>query len=317
MTAQRFISEFGLNMCAGLCVLLQDDDLGRLGELTNMPEFHIYVIGARSRIGLDPHRFKFTEQSVSGVFLVHQAGQVIEVPVRWAQNPRKLDRIESDWPHTKFSLYSGNEKILWGKTALLAANCSEMEDYLDLEVLYVGQSFGAQGEREAQERLQSHSTLQLILGEASRKQPDREIWLALFNFEEIQIASFDGRLVKEAGALAADEGRIERFVAGSVSEQQKINFTEAALIRYFQPPYNKTFRTSFPSPAHKTYSECYDLDLNMVAVEMDTESVYSRLFSSSKPKSWIHIATFPLHDSSERRYMMDLLMPGDELGPSP
>jgi hypothetical protein len=318
---QRFISEFGLNMCSNGSVLLQDEHLARLEEILGpeAPDFHIYVIGSRPRIVVVPDAWEFRDDGFKAMFRVHQQGTYIDFPFESPHPPdAKLTRIESEWPHTTARLFSGEQQILAGKSALLATAVPELHEHLDLEVLYVGQSFGQSGEREAPERLQSHSTLQKILSEASRLNPDREVWLALFHFEETLLASFDGRLGKDPAAVAADEGRIERALRTEVSEQQRINFTEAALIRFFEPRYNKMFRTNFPDPTHKTYRECYDLDLNMVCAELETEDLHLRLYSAAQPRAWRHFATFPLHDPAERRYMLDLLLPdqpaADEAG---
>jgi hypothetical protein len=206
-----------------------------------------------------------------------------------------------------FAFYAASERVLHGKVALLASRFAALHEFNDLEVLYVGQSYGTAGERQAADRLQSHSTLQKILGEASRLHPDREIWLALIEFKDTLLASFDGRLGPEAEEL--DEGRIERVLTNEVSDAQKINFTEAALIRYFEPKYNSTFRNSFPSPAHASYTDCYEIDLNLVAVGLNTMPLGFRLYSDARPREWFHMITFPLHDSAERRSMLDLLMP--------
>jgi hypothetical protein len=57
--------------------------------------------------------------------------------------------------------------------------------YLDLKVLYIGQSYGVEGARTAPDRLQSHSTLQGIYSEAIIKNPDCEVWFILTSFEQI------------------------------------------------------------------------------------------------------------------------------------
>ncbi|MCK5171805.1 MAG: hypothetical protein KAR47_00325, partial [Planctomycetes bacterium] len=90
-----------------------------------------------------------------------------------------------------------------------------------------------------------------------------------------------------------------------ITEQQQVNFTEAALIRYFQPPYNKIYKNSFPDPAHSTYSECYDIDLNMVCVEVQTEDLMLRLWSEHVEPKWIHFCSFPLHSREDRIYMLE------------
>lgn len=299
-------------------VVLQDEQIEHMNELLPQlfagqnPNFHIYIIGSRPRISINPRNFKVTEKVIEIEFIVHNNGERLAVPVRLAQHPeRPVTDLETSWPHNYFRFLSGKDEVLEAKAALFASTLTpgirELQPYTNLDVLYVGQAYGDAGEREAKDRLQSHSTLQKILGETSRLQPDREVWLVMLNFDELLVASFDGTLATAPGALEADEGRLERMLSSSISEQQKINFTEAALIRYFEPRFNEVFRKSFPSPAHKTYAECYALDLNMVSVEMDTTDMRFWFYSACRPASWLHIAKFPLHDPKERRYMFDLL----------
>jgi hypothetical protein len=108
----------------------------------------------------------------------------------------------------------------------------------------------------------------------------------------------------------SDEPRMNNFVEkmsdGGISEQQFINFTEAALIRYFQPAFNVIYKDSFPNPAHKTYSECYDLDVNLVNVEIGSfDAIDLMLYNSHIEREPIHFAEFPLHNPLERRAMFD------------
>ena len=91
-----------------------------------------------------------------------------------------------------------------------------------------------------------------------------------------------------------------------------INLAKAALIRNFQPPYNKVFKITFPSPAHKTYSQCYDLDLNAVIVEVDTSNIRAEIWSSFRTRNEHHIASFPLHSPEERRSMFEMLIPDQD-----
>ena len=103
--------------------------------------------------------------------------------------------------------------------------------------------------------------------------------------------------------MEEDSEHIATVLSTKITEQQEINFTEAALIRYFQPPYNKTYKDSFPNPAHVTYSECYDIDLNMVNIEVQTEEVKARLWSEAVQPRWVHFCSFPLHSREDRVYM--------------
>jgi hypothetical protein len=122
----------------------------------------------------------------------------------------------------------------------------------------------------------------------------------------MMLSSFDGRKTDAVSSLKEDDAHIKKVFAGSISERQQIAFTEAALIRYFQPRYNRIFRDTFPNPEHSTYRECYDIELNMVSVELQTDELGVRLWSQSAEPDWIHFCTFPLHSREDRVYMFDL-----------
>jgi hypothetical protein len=112
--------------------------------------------------------------------------------------------------------------------------------------------------------------------------------------------------------MEEDDEHSAQLLSNPISESQRINFTEAALIRHFQPEYNDHFKTSFPNPAHKTYRDCYDLDLNAVFVELNSETIWCRLYSSAVSPTWTHLPHFLLHDPKERAAMIDILTPGEE-----
>ena len=79
------------------------------------------------------------------------------------------------------------------------------------------------------------------------------------------------------------------------------------MIRYFDPPYNEMFRHTFPNPAHTTYSECYDLDFAAVGIQIDTETMGSKLYSEKRAASWMHIAQFPLRSVGDKSYLFTSL----------
>jgi hypothetical protein len=291
-------------------VLLQQDHIDRLenGGFDSTHPCHIYMVMRRPRIMLDPDSIKFEEKTISGAFNI-QKGNSLEPHTFSVPNflgASKL-RIECLYPHTEFSIYDElDNKLSSGKVAFLIASFGEFWRFLSLEVLYIGQSFGVEGARTAPERLKNHSTLQGIYAEAIRRSPDQEIWLLLWSFEQLLYMSFDGRQDTYGTSLDEDDAHIHQVLKTGITEQQQINFTEAALIRYFEPEYNKLFKDSFPSPAHKTYSECYDLDINFVAVELQTEDIMCQLWSPKVAPTWIHIAKYLLHSPEERKSMFDL-----------
>ena len=292
------------------CVLLQQD---RLHDLSGTPfcetPCHIYLIGRRPRIALIPDTIKFKNGLVGGEFTV-QKGAVSERHSFVGLNELGTEdlRLECLYPHTEYKvLNSSGQSLASGKAALLVAMLHpDFWSLLDFEVLYVGQAYGEGGDRSAPDRLKNHSTLQSIYAEAMQRSPDKEVWISLWAFETLLLASFDG-ITKAFGTTSEqDAEHREKVLRTGITDQQKINFTEAALIRYFQPEYNIIFKDTFPNPAHKTYEECYNIDLNLVSVELQTEQLRCRFWSPKVAPKWVHFATFPLHSSEDRKSMLDV-----------
>ena len=306
MSQRKYISEFGLNMVNGHRLLLQQEHLDQVDQAGI--EAHIYFVARRPRITLDPESVKFSDNKVTGCFQKQIKGKLIPIPFE-TRNLLGTSNVllKCEYPHTEYLITDETNNVISnGKCALLLASLgSEFWEHLDLEVLYIGQSYGRDGKRMASERLRSHSTLQGIYAEAIKNSPDQEIWLILSTFEPLLLSCFDGRTKNYATTLKEDSEHIHEVLNTNISEQQQINFTEAALIRYFLPPYNKTYKDSFPNPAHSTYSECYDIDLNMVCVEVQTEDLGLRLWSQSVDPKWVHFCLFPLHSREDREYMFE------------
>lgn len=109
---------------------------------------------------------------------------------------------------------------------------SKLGCYSDLssyEVLYIGQAVGRNGNRNAVERLRSHSTLQKILAETFYNKPDQEIMLFMYAFEHEQIcSSLDGRsgLIDDGDS---DDQRFKAALKNRPKKNQAINMIEAVL----------------------------------------------------------------------------------------
>lgn len=307
MPKRKFTSEFGLNMLVEQQYLVQQEHLDLVDQTGVLP--HIYMIARRPQISLTPNSMVFTKERVTGQFYKQVKDKQILIPFDVPNQLGTTDvTVKCDYPYTEVSIIDADGvTISEGKCALLLGMFgSKYWKHLDLEVLYVGQSFGKAGERTASDRLRKHETLQGIYSEAMRLAPDQGIWLILLTFQlPMLLASFDGRNKETETSADEDAAHMYSVLRTEVSEQQRINFTEAALIKYFQPSYNKMYKDSFPNPAHSTYSECYDIDLNMISVELRTDNIGVRLWSPSAPASYVHLCTFPLHSRQKRVFMFD------------
>jgi len=316
--AKRKPTEFAINMNLEKLMILQQPELKFVNEYQYFDESnpcHIYFIGKRPRICIDPDGFSINDETLDLHFNI-QYGNSFQKRVLRVRNDMGTSntRIVSQYPFTTFTLFEKRtgQQLFFGKSALVYQQfATEDRDPVDLEILYIGQSYGVDGARTAPDRLQSHSTLQAIYAEAIAKNPDSEIWLALASFEQINLMMMDGRTEFTEEELAADEENFQRIFNAlnyeGINEQQKINFTEAALIKYFQPKYNKIYKDSFPNPAHETYQECYELDVNSVCIELQTmEMANCKFYSDAVERAPWNMHDFLLHSPEERKSMFEI-----------
>ncbi|HAD95757.1 MAG TPA: hypothetical protein DCG19_00045 [Cryomorphaceae bacterium] len=299
-------------------MILQQSELGYVNQQNYFDEYspcHLYFVCRRPRLTIDPDFFQIDKQSISLKIRVHYNDRISEHQLKFHNNLGTVNaKLISEYPYSKFQIMT--EKGIWSDAKVSpfvqSYNLNFDTSFLDLEVLYIGQSYGVDGARTAPDRLKQHSTLQGIYAEAITNNPDSEIWRALASFEQVNIMMMDGRTKFTEEELETDKNRMmhvfNRLNLEGINEQQKINFTEAALIRYFQPSYNIIYKDTFPNPAHKTYSECYELDINSVAIEMHTtEMINCQMYSEKAEKSPWHFKKFLLHSPEERRSMFEIL----------
>ena len=106
----------------------------------------------------------------------------------------------------------------------------------ELEVIYIGQAFGKNGERLATDRLKSHSTLQRILIDYYSSCPDKQLLVALFEFTPQIYASFDGLSGKYTATNEEEDNHFNDVTSNSLKYNQIINITEAAMINFLNHP---------------------------------------------------------------------------------
>jgi len=318
MTPKILPTEFTINMYLDKIMILQQSDLPTVSSINYFDEnspCHIYFICRRPRVTIKADSLIATDETITMTFRVQRQENFEEYTYTFQNEFGTKDiTIESEYPYSIFSFIKDGESILKCNAAVFLQSVPRYytnADFLDLEILYIGQSYGVEGARTAPDRLKSHSTLQGIYAEAIQKNPDSEIWLALTSFAQINLMMMDGRTIFSEEELKEDKERFmkvhHKLNYEGINEQQKINFTEAALIKYFQPPYNIEYKNTFPNPAHKTYAECYELDINSVAIELDTyESINGYVYSEAANTRFIHMQHFFLHSPEERRSMFDI-----------
>jgi hypothetical protein len=317
MATRKYISEFGLNMMANQILILQQTHMAELTEADFEPyhQCHVYAVARRPRISLDPASIVISPETFRASCVTHRRGEKAVYDFEFPNNPkRRIAKCECEYPYADLRLFdANNDLVLEGSVAqwmVMGGAGRFRPELVDLEILYIGQAYGADGQRTAPKRLRHHETLQMIYAEAIQRSPDMDIWLALFSFEEMMVASFDGRSGAYDTTEDEDLAHMYEVLGTPMTEKQRINYTEAALIRYFRPPYNSEFKDNFPNPAHVSYSECYELDLNSVMVEVNTGesgcNAGCNFWSEAAPAQPVHLVSFQLHSAEERRAMFEL-----------
>ncbi|GIN60517.1 hypothetical protein J27TS8_05100 [Robertmurraya siralis] len=281
-------SSFGISVVEDFTMILQQDQLETLQKFAEsmnaIPDFHIYMIVRRPRISFVPETLTINQKFIGGFFKIQEKDTYKLIEFKYEHHFKELDlKFECIYPYNKLFVLNNREERIFGGIASLILQELNSKDglYHDLsEVIYIGQSFGKGGERTAQMRLQEHKTLQQIYADNT---PDKEIWITLWSFtrNELMFLSPSEDDSKNHNLFRKFSNYIG-YRYENISFEQEINFTEAALIRYFQPRYNDDFKYTFPSRSHTTYSQCYKLGLDYVAVEIDTKRLNMQLWSETK-----------------------------------
>ena len=141
---------------------------------------------------------------------------------------------------------------------------------VDMEVLYIGQAFGINGERTAIHRLKLHEKLQKILIDCHSKYPDKRIFIMLLEMSPILNTVFDGISQNFICSEKQSDEHLANVMNSELKENQIINVAEAAMINYFKPKYNTNFIDNFPNINHKGYKQYYDLYYNSISAKIES-----------------------------------------------
>jgi hypothetical protein len=291
----RYSSEFGINMFLKKYQILQQQELkvfSKMGVFTESDPCHIYFILKRPRITIDPNYFISKESYYELRFKIQiKEEYVLEIHRFYHPENNKVVKIFSEYPNNYFTAISETGDIAYIKVGAFLDTIQQEANYnsplLDYEVLYIGQSYGEDGKRTAIDRLYNHPTLQYIYNEAITKFPDSEIWLMLANFGQKNLTSVIGGVNIYPENESDEFSRFMGFLDSDkmkINENQKINFTEAALINLFKPPFNKDYKHTFPSMTHVSYKDCYRLQINSLTINLDLSDYNRWLYTDALPR---------------------------------
>lgn len=310
---RKYQTEFCFISVNGSSFMCQQTDLEQIEQTSEYKNnhHHIYLILRRPRVQIDPSSASLVDGNFKGTFVYSVFTKKQEVDVNFMVSDINSEFIAENfeliYPFNQLDFIDKNGKRLTCKAITLLDFFSKgFDEEIAAEVLYIGQSYGNDGDRKSIRRLLSHSKLQQIYSENSIGRPEMEIWILITAFDAEIMMNIVPDVTQDMVSDEEDNEHIDKVTSQSISYQQQINFTEAALIKYFSPEYNEIFTKSFPSRTHESYVQCFEIDLNSVIAEIQTDELGFLMFSKKVAKSFYHYASFFLHSRLERANMFDL-----------
>lgn len=293
MNERKFTTEFGINFFCTHLTLLQQDHL-TTQIIPNLNNSSIYFICTRPKITIDMKSIRQTKNYLSGYFIIHKIDSKDKYPFSMSFPENFKIELICVYPYTEYKLFVNDQVFSEGLVSNQATSINNaIQNKVPLEVIYIGQSFPHDG-RTIKDRLLNHSTLQKIYAENHKETPDNDIYIMIATFEDILIGAIDGKAKVETTEKQNDNHTKVVIENASEEKRQRSNIIEAALIKYFRPKYNLKFVDNFPNKKHNSYKSYYELDINRIFFEINTEIINAKIKSDIVAPEWIHIADFPL-----------------------
>lgn len=309
MAQRKCLTEISFNLASQVVMLIHPKDITKIDNQSEeikelAKDCHIYLIAKRPRLGFVPDSIKWNDGITKGKMYYRLAGERTEIEFTMIGEPPNGCIQYSDYPHNTITIVNGHQSTGPMYAHMISFICDEISDrsLRDLEVVYVGMSYGEDGKRSAKDRLQSHATLQQVLADINSDDPDSEALLILVQYASpFSMISFDGRdksLKQEDDRDVIKDLRTQQEL---IDRKTEIALAEAGLIKYFKPRYNDIYKKNFPYKDHIVTESLYSIDFIAFVVELNTEDINARLFSDNRMPGFHHIASYDLHDPDVRK----------------
>ncbi|MDN8182060.1 hypothetical protein QZK27_02220 [Acinetobacter baumannii] len=281
---KSYMSNFGLEFLTDKFFFASAHSLDQ--ELTEeMKEIirnsHIYCIVDSPRVMIDPQSFKYRIIENFLFFTLKIKYRINEKIIEKTlitdipyQLPEGVVKVEiSDYPHIGINLLDSKNNITYNTTVYDLAYKFQIEDLISMKVLYIGKAIGNNSNRNALDRLRNHSTFQKILADRNAYYPDRAVFIGMFKFHQVkQYTIVDGWDISKIGG-DEDFDRLLKANKAEIPLEQQISIIEMALIRYFEPEYNKKLKKDLPTKKSKILEICNKYDFSAIAVNFCIDNI--------------------------------------------
>ncbi|PFP46251.1 hypothetical protein COK01_21775 [Priestia megaterium] len=264
----NYMSDYGLQTWAYHLTLCYPYDLGHLSP--DDRRYNIYVATLIPKLSIAEGSVQFFEDYIRFDVIVgtgeHTSKETLDISI-----------ISDDMPEFEFDYEKPPSAMVftgWEKGPielnLLHVYLEESKYYLDTEIVYIGQAFGENGELLPAEGLMSDLTLQKIEADLLHEYPEKELALLLLEFKS--------KLLEEIDSEDEDLVQLQEITKNPPLElnNQILNATEAALINYFKPEYNKQLNNGF------SRVEDHGLHYHSITVQVHPDIMGLKLFSKGK-----------------------------------
>lgn len=179
----------------------------------------------------------------------------------------------------------------------------------DLEVLYIGQSYGRNKKRQIDKRLTNHEKLQKIALDIIQKGTLEEVLVIGLNYLVKDLATAVVTVDTDRNNFSLENLlKLRNNAAKRIPESQEITVFEAALINYFQTELNIEYREKFPSLGYSSYEEIYKTNFDYTSMEINTYEAGARIFSKNTPeRKFIHSKQFALDSNDQKKNFFEYL----------
>lgn len=307
---RKYTTEFTLVVAVAGAYLLRAQDL-RLVPVEMIDQehpCHLYVISRTPRVSIQPHTVKVDADTIRGVVSIHRQGEVEDHDFVVNHSFGEGASWESNWPHEEFAILDRNgSRVQGGVCALIVAFAEVWPRPAALhEILYVGQAYGSAGERTAWDRLQSHETLQRILGD---QLPDTQVWLTMATVMDVQIVQ---EISPKPGTVSdADDNEhvlavMKKVQTEGFQDREAVALAEAGLIRGWQPEYNDRLKHRFPARKQTPLEAARDLDLHGLVVEWQSLDLPAHYFRGDQGPAQMFFFGYEVHLDEDRAETLSL-----------
>jgi len=308
--------KLGMTMTSDNMLLFNPLDL-KEEELVNFikeKDFHIYLICKRKKLHFERCDTSSTETNTSFFYYLNDTHDKEFVHANHSKEIEILSHKDG------FMSLKVNDEIHEDNDYNVVNYLFRLEDDIigdsikepmpsDLEIIYVGQSFGRSGKRHINKRLTNHEKIQEISSKIIRNSTNEEVLIIGLNYNVSDIGTARVTIdVKREDFSVDNLLKLREKARERMRASQEVTLYEAALISFFQPCLNKEYREKFPSLGYSSYEDIYSLDFDYSTAEINSKSIMTRVFSEHKnERKYIHMNQFALDTEGQKKEFFEFL----------